>query len=295
MNFVIKPTTNKQRLLNPSSSLHPPPHRREAWRVFPNITHVMVVDPDWKPNMSLIKKSDLTLSTTSYEFKIWDRSGITTRNCNWLMLHQPGLTFDYYVHEFLRYPNGGPYSDDTVLLNWEVAEVESSNSWHQTVGHGTAVGASRSYKRVQFDVDLLLREQGDPKYKDSQHTLYYLGTAHCALVEVSPDYKVPFLNPGTTLTDLERRNAEECVRYLGLRITLHKNAPEQELTWSAYRWRGYALFYILGEYDKALEAYKECVEFDTERVDCKIEMSKVSRDRDATGERGTGGGENFEH
>ena len=248
----------------------------------------MVIDPDWKPNMDLINKADLSLSVTAYEFKIWDRSGITTRNCNWLMLHQPGLTFDYYVHEFLRYPNGGPYEEDTLTLGWEVAEVESAQSWHQSVGHGTTVGASRSYSRIMFDVSLLLLEQSDPAYRDSQHTLYYLGAAHCALVEGSPTYAVPFLNPGSSLTPLERSHALDCVRYLSLRIGLHGNAQEEELTWSAHRWRAYALFYILGDYGKALEAYGECVEFDGERVDCKVEMSKV-RGEGAKG-RGRGKG-----
>ncbi len=31
----------------------------KAWERFPNITHVLVGDPDWKPNMKTINKADL--------------------------------------------------------------------------------------------------------------------------------------------------------------------------------------------------------------------------------------------
>jgi len=137
--------------------------------------------------------------------QIWDRSGITTRNCNWLMRHQQGLYFDFYVHEFLRFPNnGGPWAQQQLTLPWEVSEVESTQSWHQTVGHNEAKevtkSASRSYTRFLFDLDLLKREQNDPRYKDSQHTLYYLGVAHCALVEAASDFYSPLLNPSKQLT-----------------------------------------------------------------------------------------------
>jgi len=248
---------------------------KEAWRVFSNITHVMVADPDWKPNMDLINKSDLISPSSSFEFLIWDRSGITTRHCNWLMRHQEGLYFDYYVHEFLRFEGGGPYVEDTKVLGWEVSEVEGDQSWHQTVGHGDKSGASRSYKRIQFDVSLLEMEQKDDKYKDSQHTLYYLGAAHCAMVEGSEDYKVPFLNEEEELTDLQRTHANNCVTYLERRFRLHENAQERELTWSSLRWLAYCYFYILQEYDKAELWYKKCVEFDVERVDCLVELSKL--------------------
>ena len=235
----------------------------------------MVVDPDWKPNMSLIKKEDLAGPHDSYQFKIWDRSGITTRNCNWLMAHKEGHYFDYYVHEFLRFKDGGPFLEAQNALSWEVSEVESDSSWHQTVGHGAKTGASRTYKRFLFDVSLLLKEQADPRYADSAHTLYYMGAAHCALVEADEEYKLPFLNKGEKLTDRQRLNAQKGVEYLEKRIEMHLSAPERELTWSAFRWLAYAKFYLLQDYPSALTWYGKCIAFDPERVDCKIELSKL--------------------
>jgi len=253
----------------------------------------MVADPDWKPNMALINKSDLNFDFDTYQFKIWDRSGITTRNTNWLMRHQEGLYFDYYVHEFLRFPNGGPYVDLQKALTWEVSEVESDFSWHQTVGHGSKSGASRSYKRLQFDLSLLTLEQADPRYKNSPHTLYYLGAAHCALVESSEDYKIPFLFRNETLTPTQRSHAEGCKEYLTKRVTIHPDAPEMELTWSALRWLAYGQFYLLQNNTAAEYWYGKCVEFDRERVDCKIELSKLytMEGKHALGEHWTRSGE----
>ncbi|GMI50413.1 hypothetical protein TeGR_g12814, partial [Tetraparma gracilis] len=134
----------------------------ETWKKFPHITHLLVGDPDWKPNLSLINKSDLDEEHHTYQFKIWDRNGVTTRNCNWLMRNREGLHYDYYVHEFLRFPDGGPFVEDQKNLAWEVAEAESDSSWHQTVGHGDKKGASRTFKRFLFDISLLLQEQEDP-------------------------------------------------------------------------------------------------------------------------------------
>ena len=152
----------------------------EAYKHFPDITHVLVADPDWRPNPAHLNKNDLDFTHDSYQFKIWDRNGLTTRYCNWLMRHQPNLRYDYYVHEFLRFPNatlpngdvmiGGPHFKTQKIIPWEVAEAESDSSWHQTVGHGAKKGASATYKRFLFDIALLEREQLDPMYKDSAHT-----------------------------------------------------------------------------------------------------------------------------
>ncbi|GMI10243.1 hypothetical protein TrVE_jg91 [Triparma verrucosa] len=247
-----------------------------AWAKFSKISHVMVADPDWKPNMDLISKSDLTHSIETYQFKIWDRSGLTTRNTNWLMKHTPGLYFEYYVHELLRFAHGGPYLDRQKNLKWEVSEVESGNSWHQTVGHGEAGnrGASRTYKRFEFDLSLLEREQKDLRYTDSQHTLYYLGAIYCAMVEGSPDYSVPFLT-GLPLTPTQQEHAEKCVYYHTKRIELHKDSINTELTYASHRWLPYSYFYMLLDFESAVPHYKNCIAFDPERVDCPMELSKL--------------------
>jgi len=255
----------------------------EAYRTMPWCSHVMVIDPDWQPLQSEFDTEPLRDGSKSgYQFKIWDRSGITTRNCNWLMRHVEGLYFDYYVHEFLRFPDGGPYHEDLVLLDWEVAEVESTQSWHQTVGHNenkaVTKSASRSYKRFLFDISLLEREQKDERYRNSQHTLYYLGVAHCALVEASPDYYSPAVNPGIKMSGENRKLAETCVKHLEKMVALYpvtNSTVLGELTWSGLRWLGYNYQFLLDDFAQSERFYKACIEFDVHRVDCKIELSKL--------------------
>lgn len=64
---------------------------------FSTISHVFMIDPDWKPKMSTIQKQDLELDVEAYQFKIWDASDVSVRYANWLALNQPNLSFAYYV------------------------------------------------------------------------------------------------------------------------------------------------------------------------------------------------------
>jgi hypothetical protein len=250
----------------------------KAWEHFPDISHVLVADPDWRPNANLINKADLDFFHDSYQIKIWDRNGLTTRYCNWLMRHQPGLRYDYYVHELLRFPDGGPVFETQKITAWEVAEAESDHSWHQTVGHGAKKGASRTYKRFLFDIALLEREQASEQYRDSPHTLYYLGAAHCALVESSEeDFKTPLFHPGWELSPTQRKHADTCMYNFKRRMEIHgtEGDPNREMTWGTLRWLGYNSFYLLRDLHGAEQYYLQCIAFDRERTDCKYELSKL--------------------
>ena len=166
-----------------------------------------MVDPDWKPDMKTINKNDLELNIDAYQFKIWDRSGMSTRHANWLAKQQKNLTFAYYVHEDFRLPNGLP---PLVVkqLDWEVHEVEANITWHTNVGHGIGAKATFTYERYLFDLDLLYQEQSDPDFKDSAHTLFYLGIVHAALLEGSTGYQSPFLNPDVKLSSKMQQHLE---------------------------------------------------------------------------------------
>ena len=72
---------------------------QKAWKYFPQATFVWIADPDWKPEVSTIRKSDLTTAYDAFRFTIIDRSGITTRQCDWLLLHKEGLRMRYHLHE----------------------------------------------------------------------------------------------------------------------------------------------------------------------------------------------------
>lgn len=77
-----------------------------AWKHFPQATFVWIADPDWRPDVSSIHKKSLSglksLGVDAFRFTIVDRSGLTTRQCDWLLVHKQGLAMRYHLHE-VRY------------------------------------------------------------------------------------------------------------------------------------------------------------------------------------------------
>ena len=53
-----------------------------AWEHFPAASHVLIADPDWRPDVATISKDDLHQSAETYEFTIFDRNGYTERTSN---------------------------------------------------------------------------------------------------------------------------------------------------------------------------------------------------------------------
>ena len=242
--------------------------------LFPHITHVFSIDPDWVPNAQTLRKADLEMNVNSYQFKVWDRSGMSTRKVNWLARHVPGLKFEYYVHEDFRMPDGMPPKVAKELA-WEVSEVEPQVSWHTHVGHGRHRSASRSHKRYYFDLELLEREQADARYTNSTHTLFYLGLVHAALLEGTEGYKPLFLNRDFEPTSEMRHHLHHHVMYLERFIGLHAESYHTEYVFLALRWIAYAYQFLLLQPKEAEMRYRQCIDYDTSRVDCKIELSKL--------------------
>lgn len=48
----------------------------KTWEHFPNATHVLIADPDWKPDVSTIDLNDLDNSADVFRFTVFDRNGI---------------------------------------------------------------------------------------------------------------------------------------------------------------------------------------------------------------------------
>jgi hypothetical protein len=76
---------------------------QNAWKFFPHATYVWIADPDWRPDVSSIRKDVLSRENVrgidAFRFTIIDRSGITTRQCDWLLVHREGLAMRYHLHE----------------------------------------------------------------------------------------------------------------------------------------------------------------------------------------------------
>ena len=160
---------------------------REAWAKFAGMSHVLVADPDWEPDLATIRKSDLDFHHTAFAFTIFDRNSQTTRQAHWIVRHGPNLTFSYRLHEQLNVPPewvdatssdpGAPVKS----LTWTVHEVEVKDreSWH-TKGDD-AHGHSQSYTRYLFDLELLHADEAE--LGDDPHVQYYVGATTFAALE----------------------------------------------------------------------------------------------------------------
>ena len=187
------------------------------------------------------------------------------------------------VHEDFRLPNGLP-PFRAKRLDWEVVEVLPEVSWHTHVGHGQGSKASRSHERFYFDLKLLNDEQQDPKYKDSVHTLYYLGLIHCAILEGMPGYQPKYTaTKATTINENARlewtpemqNHLDQHISFLKRLVDLHYDSLFQEYVFLSLRWLAYTHHYILESKEEAIHWYHACISYDSDRVDCKIELSKL--------------------
>jgi hypothetical protein len=180
--------------------------------------------------------SDLDHEHDFFQFRIWDRNNLTTRQSDWLMRHRAGISMYYRLHEVLVYPVEEP---STKELGWEVYEVETPTSWHVTAGHGH----SQSYRRYQFDLDLLERDLRDEGSSPSDHTLYYLGITSFAAVEAGAqlleDTQADEAAKRSFKEEAQRR-IEQGLYYLQQRVEAHIDSEYWEQTWAAMRWIAYA-------------------------------------------------------
>jgi hypothetical protein len=93
-----------------------------TWKFFPQATFVWIADPDWRPDLASIDKSlmeHVSPEIDALRFTIVDRSGVTTRQCDWLLRQKEGLAMRYHLHEVIDI---GMYTPAGVP--WVVHEVE---------------------------------------------------------------------------------------------------------------------------------------------------------------------------
>ena len=80
----------------------------------------MIADPDWRPDISTMKKSDLDLTSDNFYFiKIYDRKNVTTRRLDWILRQRSGLKMRYHLHEMVDI--GSRTGKST---SWVIHEIE---------------------------------------------------------------------------------------------------------------------------------------------------------------------------
>lgn len=142
-----------------------------AWSFYPHATHVLIADPDWRPEVSTLNKNELD-DTSIYRFLVYDRNGELSRHMDWLLLHRNNLKMKYNLHEVIDIP-----FHDSKLISWVIHEVELPGSWHTTAGHGHSMSA----KRLSFDLQLLQKDLA--RYDHDRHTHKYLGLTFAGYAE----------------------------------------------------------------------------------------------------------------
>ena len=199
-----------------------------AWKYYPEATHVWIADPDWKPDLSTINKSDLDMVHDAFRFLIYDRNGISTRRCDWLLRHREGLAMRYHLHEVLDI--GESYIP--VTIPWVVHEIEQAGSWHTTVGHGHSMSA----QRYVFDLEMLMKDV--QLYGHDAHTHHYLGITHYAYAQKLME------SNGYMITEEVAHHQQEAIKYLTKRVLSKYDDEFVEQRWSCM----YALGSLYAQY-----------------------------------------------
>ncbi|CAM9404102.1 unnamed protein product, partial [Pylaiella littoralis] len=210
---------------------------------FPDVSHVIFADADWRPNLATVDKSDLDFAHGSFPFVVSDHSGHTSRLVEWLVRFDKHLRFKYRYAYCFRV-------------------VESNSSWNTNLHHH-----SRSAERFLFDLKHLeLDFEDDPT---DLHTLFYLGITKFAYIE-------SFIGKGTheKTPELEALVASG-MSYFNQAVDLHGGMKNSEFVWGSLRWLAYGYHYFVGDADKAKRAYEACIEYDPARVDCLVFLSRL--------------------
>jgi hypothetical protein len=190
---------------------------QEAYHHYPSATHVIVADPDWRPDMSTFRL-DMFRAPPEIEvfrFTVYDRNKMTNRQMDWILRNKPTNKMRYHLHEVLDI---GLYNYTTIPF--VAHEIEQPGTWHSAVGHVN----SFSTKRYLFDLDLLDKDL--QVYGHDPHTHYYLGITNCAVVE-KLDLKNPPVNMDT------KRYIDACIKYLTLRLESTYDNEFVEERWGA--------------------------------------------------------------
>ena len=97
---------------------------REAASRFPEATHALFVDPDWRPVRATAGalRSAAATGKTALAFRVRDRNGRTERLLDWCFAMDGGAYVKYRWHEELVHP-----AYDAALLDWDVDEVAGAD------------------------------------------------------------------------------------------------------------------------------------------------------------------------
>lgn len=73
---------------------------RSTTHHFPDASHILFADADWRPDLATVDLSEVDLIHASFQFLLWDHSGHTTRLAGWLLRNDSRLRFKYRCNTY---------------------------------------------------------------------------------------------------------------------------------------------------------------------------------------------------
>lgn len=222
-----------------------------AYDNFANASHVLIADPDWRPDLQTIRKDELDLSADVFRFTVFDRNGMTKRSMDWLLRHRAGLAMRYSLHEVLDI---GYYQ--VKIISWIAHEIEQPGSWHATVGHGH----SMSQARYEFDLRLLYNDL--PLYGHDPHLHYYLGVTHHARLEAMH----------TARGEVSTSDLQAAINFLELRAQSVYEDDFVEERWGAMLTLGTIYYTYQQDYVRSSHWLKMCRDYNPKHFECSLHL-----------------------
>jgi hypothetical protein len=229
-----------------------------AWRYFPQASHVMIADPDWRPDSSTMDIQELDINHDVFRFVVYDRNGATTRRMDWLLRHREGLKMRYNLHEVLDI---GLYS--IKYISWVAREIEKPGTWHTTVGHGN----SFSHLRYQFDLSLLNKDL--KIYPHDPHVHYYLGITHQAFAE-----GLAHSGDAAVVHELDE-NLDKSIYYLKLRVFSEYDDDFIEQRWSSMMLLGSIYTNYKKDFTNAELWFSLCRDYNPRQCECSLALARL--------------------
>jgi hypothetical protein len=230
-----------------------------AWKHFPQATHVLIADPDWRPDVSTMNKDELDLQHDVFRFMVYDRNGETTRRMDWLLRHREGLRMRYSLHEVLDI---GLYS--LKYISWVAHEIEKPGTWHTSVGHGNSMSAMR----YQFDLSML--EKDLVKYPHDPHVHYYLGLTHQAYAE-----GLLRSQNSTVAMDFVDDHLDKSIYYLKLRVFSEYEDDFIEQRWSSMMLLGTIYTNYKKDFTNAELWFSLCRDYNMKQCECSMALARL--------------------
>ena len=230
-----------------------------AWKHFPQATHVLIADPDWRPDTSTMNKVELDLQHDVFRFMVYDRNGETTRRMDWLLRHREGLRMRYSLHEVLDI---GLYS--LKYISWVAHEIEKPGTWHTSVGHGNSMSAMR----YQFDLTML--EKDLIKYPHDPHVHYYLGLTHQAYAEGLVQSQ-----NSSVAVDYVDGHLDKSIYYLKLRVFSEYEDDFIEQRWSSMMLLGSVYTNYKKDFTNAELWFSLCRDYNMKQCECSMALARL--------------------